>query len=292
MKGKLKPKGAVEASMDGKIVFITGATSGIGKATAMGLAKLGASIVFTARDAKKAEAAKAEIAEKSGSEKIEFMLCDLASFDSIRECCTTFAASHKRLDVLINNAGVWDYKRRESKDGIENTFATNYLAPFMMTNLLLGLLKKSAPSRIVNVASAMHDGSIDFGDIEFKRRPFSGTGAYRQSKLSLILFTKLLAEKLKGTGVVVNCLHPGVIATNIMREANLAYKGFFRTFGKSPEKGAETSIYLASSHEAGKVTGEYFANKKIARSSRESNDLTLARRLWEASVKYTGLVQY
>ena len=278
--------------MEGKTILITGATSGIGKATAMGLAKLGASIVFTARDVDKAEAAKLEISEKSGNKNVEFMVCDLASFDSIRECCNAFAAKHERLDVLISNAGVWDYKRKESRDGIENTFATNYLAPFMMTNLLLGLLKKSAPSRIVNVASALHDGSIDFGDIEFKRRPFSGTGAYRQSKLSLILFTKLLAEKLKGTGVVVNCLHPGVIATNIMREANLAYKGFFRTFGKSPEKGAETSIYLASSHEIENVTGEYFANKKIARSSRESNDMTLARRLWEASVKYTGLVQY
>jgi NAD(P)-dependent dehydrogenase (short-subunit alcohol dehydrogenase family) len=268
-----------------KIVLITGATSGIGKETAIGLAKLGGTIVFTTRDMKKGESTKDEIIKASNNNKIYFIYCDLASFDSIRSCCDQFKAKYSRLQVLINNAGVWGSKRKVSKDGIESTFAENYLAPFLMTDLLLDVLKKGAPSRIINLTSGYHGGTINFDDIEFKGS-FSGRKAYRQSKLAMILFTKLLAEKLKGTGVTVNCVNPGFTATNLARELNFIIRAFFRLLGKDPKKGAETSIYLASSPEVENITGEYFVNKKIRQSSKESNDIEVAKKLWDLSVEY------
>lgn len=274
--------------MKGKTVLITGATSGIGKETAKGLAKLGATIVFTSRNAKRGESAKNEIAESSNNKDVHVLDCDLASFDSIRACCDQYKAEYDKLHILINNAGVWDFKRRESEDGIENIFATNHLAPFLMTNLLLDLLKKSSPSRIINVSSGLHKGTINFDDIEFKKS-FSGVKAYRQSKLAVILFTKLLAEKLKGTRVTVNCVNPGMAATNLGRDAGSISRTIFKLFGKDPRKGAETSIYLASAKEVDQRTGEYFAKKKVARSSKQSNDLDLARRLWEVSLQYVNL---
>ena len=280
--------------MKDKIVLITGATSGIGKETAVGLAKLGATIVFTTREIDRGRTARDEIIRESKNDKVDFIHCDLASLDSIRSCCEEFKNKYERLDVLINNAGVWDFRRRESRDGIENTFAINYLAPFLMTNLLLDILKRSAPSRIINVASAPYvfwiarTRTINFDDIEFKKS-FSAWKAYSQSKLAVILFTKLLAEKLKDTGVTVNCLHPGTVATNISRDANFVYRAFFKLFGKDPKKGAETSIYLASSPEIEKVTGEYFADKKIKQSSSESHDMEIAKKLWDLSVSYVHL---
>jgi NAD(P)-dependent dehydrogenase (short-subunit alcohol dehydrogenase family) len=273
-----------------KVVLITGATSGIGKETAVGLAKLGATIVFTARDMDRGRTTKDVIIEESENDKVDFIHCDLASFDSIRSCCKEFRDKYERLDVLINNAGTWDFKRRESRDGIENTFAVNYVAPFLMTNLLLDILKKSAPSRIINVASAVHGGKINFDDVEFKNS-FSGWRAYRQSKLALILFTRLLAEKLKDTGVTVNCMHPGFVATNLGRNANFLYRAFFRLLGRDPKKGAETSIYLASSPELEKITGEYFADKKIKKSSSRSYDMQVAKKLWDLSVNYVHFGQ-
>jgi NAD(P)-dependent dehydrogenase (short-subunit alcohol dehydrogenase family) len=272
----------------GKIVLITGATSGIGKVTAIGLARKGATIVFTSRDEGRGKAARDEIARQSGSEAVEFMMCDLASFRSIRSFAESFKAGYDRLNVLVNNAGVWDFTRRESADGIENVFATNYLAPFLLTNLLLDLLKGSKPARILNVSSGLHRGTIHFNDIEFKKS-FSGAAAYSQSKLALILFTRLLAEQLKGTGVTVNVLHPGFISTNLGRDAGFFFGSSFRFFGRSPEKGAETTMFLASAPEIETVTGEYFSNSKIARSSRQSHDMEMARRLWDLSVKYVGL---
>jgi NAD(P)-dependent dehydrogenase (short-subunit alcohol dehydrogenase family) len=273
-----------------KVVLITGATSGIGKQTAVGLATLGATVVFTARDMDRGGTTKDEIVRESKNDRVSFIYCDLASFDSIRSCCREFENKYQRLDVLINNAGTWNFKRVESRDGIENTFAVNYLAPFLMTNLLLDVLKRSAPSRIINVASAFHGGTVNFDDVEFKRS-FSALKAYRQSKLALILFTRLLAEKLKDTGVTVNCVHPGRVATNLSRDGNVFYRTFSRLFARDPKKGAETSIYLASSPEIEKITGEYFADKKIKRSSAESHDMEMAKKLWDLSVRYVHLDQ-
>lgn len=271
-----------------RIVLITGATSGIGKETAIGLAKLGGTIVFSTRDMQRGESTKDEIVKASNNNKVDFIYCDLASFDSIRSCCDQFKAKYGQLQVLINNAGVWEYKRKVSKDGIESTFAVNYLAPFLMTNLLLDVLKKGAPSRIINLTSGYHGGTIHFDDIEFKRL-FYGRKAYRQSKLAMILFTKLLAEKLKGTGVTVNCVNPGFTATHLARELNFILRAFFKLFGKDPKKGAETSIYLASSPDVENITGQYFVNKKIRQSSKESNDMEMAEKLWDLSVKYVHL---
>ena len=211
--------------------------------------------------------------------------CDLSSFESIRNCCKEFKSKYNNLHVLINNAGVWDFKRRTSKDGIENIFATNYLAPFLMTNLLLNILKKSSPSRIINVTSGMHYGTINFEDIEFKKN-FSGAKAYRQSKLGLILFTRFLAKKLEGTGVTVNAAHPGMNKTDLGRDAGGFSKMIFKIMGKAPNIGAETSIYLASSSDIMNISGEYFAKKKIKKSSKESYNMNLAKKLWEISEEY------
>lgn len=275
-------------TLKSKTILITGATSGIGKETAIGLAELGATIVFTARDKQKAKSTKKEIIEKTGNKNIDHIECDLSSFASIRNFCKEYKSRYKKLHILINNAGVWNFKRKQSIDGIENTFHVNYLAPFLMTNLLLDTIKKSAPARIINVSSGLHRGTINFDDIEFKKS-FSSMKAYSQSKLALILFTRHLAKKLEGTKVTVNSVHPGFIATDLGRDAGQITNKFFRLFGKSPKKGAETSIYLASSPEVETVTGEYFVNKKMTQSSKKSYDMDLAKRLWSVSKKYTGI---
>ena len=269
-------------------MIITGATSGIGKETARGLAKLGATIVMTTRDEKRGELVKKELIETTNNKNIDVFYCDLASFQSIKDFCKEFKTKYSKLHVLINNAGIWDYTRRESKDGIENIFATNILAPFLMTNLLLDILKKSILSRIINVTSGMHYGTINFDDIEFKNN-FSGVKAYKQSKLGIILYTRLLAKKLEGTNVTVNSVHPGVNKTNLGRDAGAFSRAIFKFIGKDPKKGAETSIYLASSSEVQNITGEYFAKKQIHKSSKESYDLDLAQRLWDLSEKYVGM---
>jgi len=274
-----------ENTVKNKIVLITGATSGIGKETARGLAELGATIVFTTRDNLKGEKTKKKLIAATNNENIHMLKCDLASFESIKNCCKEFKSKYDKLHVLINNAGVWDFKRRESKDGIENIFATNYLAPFLMTNLLLDVLKKSNPSHIINVTSGMHYGTINFDDIEFKQK-FSGAKAYRQSKLGLILYTRLLAKKLEGTGVTVNTVHPGMNKTDLGRDASGFSRMIFKMMGKDPKIGAETSIYLASSPEVENITGEYFAKKEIKKSSKESYDMDLAKKLWDVSEKY------
>jgi NAD(P)-dependent dehydrogenase (short-subunit alcohol dehydrogenase family) len=274
-----------ENTLKNKNVLITGATSGIGKETALGLASLGATIVFTTRDNLKGEKTRNDLIAATNNENIHMLKCDLASFESIMNCCKEFESKYDKLHVLINNAGVWDFKRRESKDEIENIFATNYLAPFLMTNLLIDVLKKSKPSRIINVTSGMHYGTINFDDIEFKQK-FSGVKAYRQSKLGLILFTRLLAKKLEGTGVTVNCVQPGMTKTELGRDAGGFSRMIFKLMGKDPKIGAETSIFLASSPDVENITGEYFVKKKIKRSSKGSYDIDLAKKLWDVSKKY------
>ena len=274
--------------MQNKIILITGATSGIGKETALGLANMGATVVFTTRDVLKGKKTKEELILASSNKNIHILKCDLASLQSIRDCCKEFKSKYDKLHVLINNAAVWDFKRRESKDGIENIFATNYLAPFLMTNLLIDVLKKSSPSRIINVTSGMHYGTINFKDIEFKQK-FSGAKAYRQSKLGLILFTRLLAKKLERTGVTVNTVHPGMSKSDLGRDAGGFSRMIFKMMGKDPKIGAETSIYLASSPDLEKITGEYFAKKEIKKSSKNSYDMDLAKKLWDVSKQYLKL---
>jgi retinol dehydrogenase-14 len=278
--------------MGEKVCLITGATSGIGKATAMGLANMGASVVMVGRDRGKGEAVMAEIKEKSGNASVDLMLADVSSQEEIRRLADEFKEAFPRLDVLINNAGVFRSKRITSADGIEMTFAINHLAYFLLTNLLLDVLKASAPSRIVNVSSGeQRNATIDFDNLQGEKG-YKGPKAYSQSKLATVLFTYELARRLEGTGVTANCLHPGVVGTNFGSGVS-GVSGFMvralTPLMKSPEKGAETSIYLASSPEVEGVSGRYFVKKAEARSSDVSYDERLARRLWEVSAELTNL---
>lgn len=272
--------------MKGKTCLITGATSGIGKATAVALAKMGATLVFTARDVEKGRITRDEIMAVSGNETVDFLECDLSSLLSVRDCCTRFREKYYGLHALINNAGTWEGRRKVSKDGIENTFAVNHLAPFLMTNLLLDMIKRSAPARIISVSSGLHGGTIDFEDVEFRRK-FRPMAAYRQSKLADMLFIKELSRRLAGSGVTANCLMPGFVATDLGRNSSIVSRASFRVFGASPEKGARTSVYLASSPEVAKISGECFRKNRVATTSKESNDPALAKRLWELSEQYT-----
>jgi NAD(P)-dependent dehydrogenase (short-subunit alcohol dehydrogenase family) len=279
-------------SMEGKTCVITGASSGIGKASAVQLASMGAKVVMVCRSLERGERAKAEVEAKSGSGSVEMMLADLGSLGSVREFARKYEDSHDSLHVLLNNAGSVRLRRSLTVDGFEATFQVNYLSPFLLTNLLLPLLKKSAPSRIVNVSSAAHyGGHIDLGDLQLQKG-YGVMRAYSRSKLALVLFTRELARRLEGTGVTANSLHPGTVATNIWGSA-LGPASFLgkvaRLFLISPEKGARTQVYLASSPEAEGVSGEYFESSAKRRSSDESYDQALAERLWDASAAMVGL---
>lgn len=276
--------------MNGRVVLVTGATSGIGKETALGLAKMGATVVFTTRDDWRGETSRQDIVRLSGNQNVEPFFCDLASFESIRAFAAAFRAKHDSLHVLINNAGIWEKKRSESHDGIELTFAVNVLAPFLLTNLLLDVVEKSAPARIINLSSGLHTrGTVNFDDLEFKQGKFDGMAAYTQSKVAINLLTIELARRLEGKGVTVNSLAPGWTATNLSRNSRAFSRFMMNLMADKPAKGALTSIYAASSPELDNVTGKYFKDSSVAESSPESNDMEKAGRLWGICAKYTGL---
>lgn len=282
------------ANLDGKICIVTGANSGVGKITALELAKMGAEVIMVCRNQKKGEEALADILLKSKSNKVKLMLCDFSSQKSIRAFVEEFKSQYNKLHILVNNAGLIIPERKLTEDGIESTFAINHLGYFLTTNLLLDLLKDSAPSRIVNVSSEGHKiGHINFNDINYENNKYKSMNVYCDSKLANILFTKELAKKLKGTNVTANCLHPGVVNTNFASDYSEKFgfisklvKGFFIT----PEKGAETQIYLASSPEVEGISGEYFDKKKIKTPSKEARDAEVAEKLWKLSEKMTSLV--
>lgn len=269
--------------------MITGANSGIGKATAIGLAKMGATIVMVGRDKNRCEEAQKEIIEKTGNKNIDILICDLSSQQEIHNLVDKFNQKYQNLHILINNAGIVLKKRTSNIDGLEVNFAVNYLAPFLLTNLLLNVLKKSAPSRVINVSSGVHKrASLDFDDLQSEKK-YSSFGTYGKSKLALLLFTYELSRRLKDSGITVNALHPGVVKTNLGRDQPAFSRWFQNTFFKSPERGAETSIYLASSPEVEGITGKYFINKTPAKSSEESYNEVNAKKLWEISIKLTKL---
>ena len=283
----------VNTQMQGKICMITGANSGIGKATALGLAQMGATVVLVSRDRARGEEAQNEIKAKSGNDAIDLLLADLSSQQSIRQLVADFKQRYTRLHVLINNAGTFALTRRETVDGLEMSFAVNVLAPFLLTNLLLDVIKASAPARIVNVSSNLQAKNyLKLDDLLSKQRyrPMLG---YAQSKIAVVLFTYELARRLEGTGVTANCLHPGFVATNIAQRdlalpARLATKLIFR-FGTSPEIGAKTSLYLATSPDVEGVTGKYFEKSVPRRSAPLSYDESLQQQLWKACTQLTGL---
>ncbi len=277
--------------MDSRVCMVTGSNSGIGKATAMALAKLGSTIVMVCRDRNRGESSRVEIRERSGNESIDLMIADLSSLQSVRQFAGDFIQKYKRLDVLINNAGLVCLTKSTTVDGLETTFSVNYLSQFLLTNLLLPVLRTSAPARIVCVSSNSHyRAGTDFDPKALRR--YSIMRAYGQSKLAQILFTHELARRLEGSGVTINCLHPGAVATNMWNRFPMPLNYLSKVvtvFLKSPEEGAETVVYLASSPEVEGVSGKYFVNKKEAESSRASYDAEAATRLWQLSEELTGL---
>jgi len=272
----------------GKICIITGANSGIGKATTLGLAEMDATVVMVCRNQKWGEDAREEIREKTDNQSIDLLIADLSSLKAIRQLVIDFKHKYQQLHVLINNAGVLLRKRSETIDGIETTFAINALAPFLLTNLLLDTTKDSAPARIINVASATHTWShLNFDDLQSKQN-YEAWTVYSQTKLALVLFTYELARRLKGTNVTANCLHPGIIDTNIGSLTHVDHPISSKSF-KKLRKGAETSIYLSTSPEVENVTGKYFIGKNPVKSSTESYNESFAQRLWQVSEKLTKL---
>ncbi len=272
--------------------MVTGATSGIGLVTAKALARQGATVIVVGRNPEKGQATVAGIQKEAGHLSVELMLADLSVQAQVRRLAEEFKARFSHLDVLINNAGGFFLRRRLSADGIELTLALNYFSAFLLTNLLLDKLKTSTAARIVNVSSDAHQRArIDFEDLE-RRKRYSGMGAYGQSKLALLLFTYELARRLDGTQVTANAVHPGFVATNIWRGNGWLVELFsplIRLMATSPEQGAATSIYLASSPEVTGITGGYFHKNKAIESAPVSYDSQIAQRLWEISAEMTGL---
>lgn len=276
--------------MAGKTCILTGANTGIGKATALGLAKMGATVVMVCRSLERGEAAMAEIKRGSGNDSVSLLLADLSSRAAIHRLAADFKAKYPNLHVLINNAGIIPKKRTVAEDGLETQFAVNHVAYFLLTNLLLDQLKASAPSRIINVSSQVHNGaSIDFDDLQ-SERSYSPTRVYGWTKLANVLFTYELAHRLEGTRVTVNCLHPGTVATNILADYMPGgFRFMAKMIGVSSEEGAQTSLFLATSPEVEGVSGKYFVNQGAVHSSKASYDKTAARRLWQVSAELTGL---
>ena len=278
--------------MKDKTCLITGATSGIGKAAAVQLAALGATVVLAGRNPAKMEVALSEVRKRTGNPQVHSLLADLSVQDGVRRLAADFAARHDRLDVLVNNAGAIMIARQESADGIEMTFALNHLNYFLLTHLLLDQLIAASPSRIVNVSSAAHlNGPIDFDDLQCRRK-YGPYLAYGRSKLANLLFTYELARRLEGTGVTVNGMHPGLVATNFLSNngpVGRVSNFFLRMIGRSVWKGARTITYLASSAQVEGVTGKYFVDERAVASSSDSYDEDAALRLWQASEELTGL---
>ena len=281
-----------DGPMAGRTVLVTGATSGIGRATALGLATMGAHVAITGRDRGRTEDAAREISAAGGM-KVEVFVADLSCQAQVRRLASEVLERLPRIDVLVNNAGgYWD-TRHVTADGLERTFAVNHLAPFLLTNLLLDRLERSAPARVVTVSSNAHaTGRIDFDDLQGELS-YSGGRAYSQSKLANVLFTYQLAKRMRGSAVTANALHPGVVRTSFGAEDPARIQRLLvpllRPVMKSPAQGAATSIHLASTPELEQVSGRYFANRRPTRSSPRSYDQAVAARLWEASADLVGL---
>jgi NAD(P)-dependent dehydrogenase (short-subunit alcohol dehydrogenase family) len=273
--------------------MVTGATLGIGRATALGLARGGAQVVIAGRDAGRTRETVDWLRRESGSDSVESLVADLSSQSEVCRLASEFKDRHSRLDVLVNNAGGVFAERRLTVDGFEHTWALNHLGYFTLTLELLDLLKASAPSRIVNVASDAHlRGHIDFDDLQSEKKPYRRMQVYCQSKLANVLFTYALARRLEGTRVTANALHPGVVASGFAQNDGGWVKWGFtlaRPFLISPERGAETSLYLATSAEVEGISGRYFSKCREKRSSRESYDTAIQERLWEMSERQTAL---
>jgi len=277
--------------MRGQTVVITGGNGGIGKETAIALAREGARVIITARDSARGAAALADIIARSGSTAVEVMELDLASLASIRNFAQSLPQRTDRVSVLINNAGVILRRRQTTSDGFEMTFGVNHLGHFLLTNLVHDLLVRAAPSRVVVVASHAYKGArrgLDFDDLNLEHTRYGPFRAYCRSKLANILFTRELARRLDGSGITANAVHPGVVATRLARDGDTGHLGDFalwlsRPFFLTPELGARTTVYAASAPELESITGAYFADSLPAPTNRQAMDMAAAGRLWDAS---------
>ena len=284
--------------LEGRTCLVTGATSGIGQETALGLAREGARVLIVGRDPARGEAARRDVAERSGNSQVELLLADLASLREVAKLADEVRARCGALHVLVNNAGVVNQRRTLTVDGFESTFAVNHLGYFALTLPLLELLRASGGARIVSVASDAHKfGSIDWDDLQSDRRyqgfpVVSGMRVYGTSKLMNILFTRELAARFEGSGVTVNCVHPGAVATRLGTDGSAVSRvvtPLLRPFMLTPAQGADTSIWLATSPEVASLSGRYFAKRRELTPSRAAQDPAAARRLWDLSLALTGL---
>jgi NAD(P)-dependent dehydrogenase (short-subunit alcohol dehydrogenase family) len=275
-----------ENHLEGKICLVTGSTSGIGKVTARELAKQGATVVLVSRTRAKGEATQTEITQATGNPHVELLVADLSLLADVRRLASEFQHTNSHLHLLVNNAGCAYPTRTLTSEGLEATLVVNYLAPFLLTELLLDTLKASAPARIVNVSSAQHaNAHIDFDNLQGEKK-YGNLSTYNQAKLAVLLWTYELARRLKGTGVTVNALHPGITATNFPSGMTgvLAWgMKLSKPFLLTPEKGAQTTLYLATSPEVEGVTGKYFVKSHETTSSNDSYDQTVGARLWEVT---------
>jgi NAD(P)-dependent dehydrogenase (short-subunit alcohol dehydrogenase family) len=285
-------KTMIHATMEGKICLITGGTNGIGKSTAQGLATMGATVVIVGRNAPKTAQVVEAIRTATGNKNVDSLLADLSSQQAIRRLADEFKSIYPHLHVLLNNVGAAFIQRQFSVDGIEMTLALNHLASFLLTNLLLESLKASVPARIINVSSGAHtSGTIEFDNLQGERA--YGLGAYPNAKLANILFTVELARRLAGTGVTVNALHPGFTATGFGKNNGKVMAALVSIaaplVARSPAKGAETSIYLASSPNVEGITGKYFYDSHVIPAAPQATDMEVARKLWEVSARLVHL---
>jgi retinol dehydrogenase-12 len=279
------------ASMIGRVALVTGAASGIGRATSIGLAREGVTVVLLVRNSERGQQALRDIRVSVPNAKVEMLECDLASQSSIRDAARRFVAGNDRLDVLVNAAGVFVKEKTLTAEGIELTFATNYLSYFLLTHELLTLLRTSAPARVVNLASKYGRTKIDFDDLQKLRTPYSYLKSTPRTMLARVLFTQELANRLNGTGVVANAVHPGLVAkTRLLQDTRGPFKWFTDTFGSTPEKGADSVLWLATAPETGAITGKMFAKRKEISTPGQGSDPAVRKRLWEESEKLTHLV--
>jgi NAD(P)-dependent dehydrogenase (short-subunit alcohol dehydrogenase family) len=284
----------MNTDIKGKIALVTGANSGLGKATAMGLAKMGAAVVMVCRNQAQGELARADIRRESGNTAVELILADLSSQQAIHHLVATFQSRYQHLHILVNNVGGSFPIRKLTVDDIEYSLAVNHLASFLLTNLLLDVLKASAPARIINVGTRLNT-QMDFDDLQFEKRPYRGLQAYSQTKLGNIHFTYELARRLEGTGVTVNCVHPGVFKSNLGKDEG-PEPIFFRLVGllgklilPDASRAAERILCLATSPDVEEISGKYFADKQPIQSPPQTYDLAANQRLWKLSEALTQL---
>jgi NAD(P)-dependent dehydrogenase (short-subunit alcohol dehydrogenase family) len=276
-------------SLAGKVCLVTGANTGIGRAIAKELAQRKATVVLLCRSAERGEEARAAIATETGNANVELLVCDLASLASVRAAAAQFLGRHARLDVLVNNAGIFAPAREMTPEGLEKTFVTNYLSHFLLTNLLLERLRASTPARIVNVASKTGGAKLDFDDLQSTKGKYSFSTAVPRTKLAQLMFTRELARRLEGSGVTVNALHPGLTKTPLLDDMGAFMRTLLHLFSGPPANGARTAVYLATSPEVAAVTGKLFEKNREVPLRGQAADTTATERLWAESARLTGV---